>query len=184
MGEEVSVVAKLTEKQKLFVQEYLVDLNATQAANRAGYKNPEIGRQLITKNNVSAAISEAMQDRAERVEITQDRILRELAAVAFADASTYAQVVDKKVKDFAGKDVTIRAVEVLPTEKLTPKQRAALAGIKEGKNGIEVKLNDKMQALELLGRHLGMFTDRVIVSAPSKDLAEKIEKLVLGDGAE
>lgn len=55
-------MARLTDKQKRFVAEYLVDLNATQAAKRAGYKDPNIGRQLITKNNVSAAIQKAMSN--------------------------------------------------------------------------------------------------------------------------
>lgn len=77
----------LTPKQERFVQEYLVDLNATQAAVRAGYKNPEIGRQLITKNNVSSAIQEAKNVRSERTEITQDYVLSKLKEIAEKPAS-------------------------------------------------------------------------------------------------
>ena len=69
-------MAKLTPKQKRFVAEYLVDLNATQAAGRAGYKDPNIGRQLITKNNVAEAIRKAMADREERTGVTQDWVVR------------------------------------------------------------------------------------------------------------
>lgn len=77
----------LTAKQKAFVQEYLVDLNATQAARRAGYKNPEIGRQLITNNNVSSAIQAALKAREKRTEVTQDYVIAKLREIAEKDAS-------------------------------------------------------------------------------------------------
>ena len=69
---------KLTPKQERFVQEYLVDLNATAAAIRSGYKNHNIGRQLITKNNVSSAIRAEQEKRAKRVNVTQDYVLERL----------------------------------------------------------------------------------------------------------
>ena len=87
----------LTERQARFVAEYLVDLNATQAASRAGYKDPNIGRQLITKNNVSEAIQKAIQKRSQRTEITQDMILKELANIAFANGTDFAKVVCREV---------------------------------------------------------------------------------------
>lgn len=134
---------KLTEKQKRFVQEYLVDLNATAAAQRAGYKDPNIGRQLITKNNVSAAIQEAIDKRRNRVEITQDRVLQELAAIAFAKGTDYASIISG-------------VVMTNDTEELTEEQKAAIVSIKQTKEGVEVKLADKMRALELLAKHLGL----------------------------
>ncbi len=139
-------MAKLTEKQKRFVLEYLVDLNATAAAKRAGYKDPNIGRQLITKNNVSAAVQKAMAERQKRTEITQDMVVRELAKVAFANGTFYARVTGGGAQ-----------VELTDTEALTEDQRAAVSGIKEGRFGIEVSTYDKVRALELLGRHLGVF---------------------------
>lgn len=78
---------RLTDKQKRFVSEYLIDLNATAAAKRAGYKDPNIGRQLITKNNVSAAIQKAMQSREKRTEITQDYVLQKLKEITDKEAS-------------------------------------------------------------------------------------------------
>ena len=79
----------------------------------------------------------------------------------------------------------INTVEVIETDKLSPEQQAAIAGIKEGRNGIEVRLNDKVKALELIGRHLGMFNDKLEVkgeietSNPLKDLTtEELKKLV------
>lgn len=73
----------MTPKQARFVSEYLIDLNATAAAKRAGYKNPEIGRQIITKNNVAAAIASAIKKREKKTEITAERVIKELANIAF-----------------------------------------------------------------------------------------------------
>ncbi len=140
-------MAKLSEKQKRFVQEYLVDLNATAAAKRAGYKDPNIGRQLITKNNVSAEIQKAMEKRSTRTEITQDRVLQELAAIGFAKGTDYAQVVSGLVL-------------VNDTDQLTEQQKAAIVSIKQTKEGVEVKLASKERALELLAKHLGLLAER------------------------
>ena len=139
-------MAKLTPKQERFVDEYLVDLNATAAAKRAGYKDPNKGRQLVTKSNVAAAIQKAIQDRQARTEISQDRVVHELAKVAFANGTAYAKVTDGGTR-----------VELTDTDNLTEDQRAAVSGIKEGKFGIEVSTYDKVKALELLGKHLGVF---------------------------
>lgn len=72
----------LTPKQQMFVKEYLVDLNATAAARRAGYKNAEIGRQLIAKNNVAAAIQSAMDKRAAKVGITAEQVLENIERIS------------------------------------------------------------------------------------------------------
>lgn len=77
----------LTAKQERFVQEYLVDLNATQAAARAGYKNAEKGRQLVTNGNVSAAIQKAKAERQKRTEVTQDYVIEKLKEIADKPAS-------------------------------------------------------------------------------------------------
>ncbi|WP_213431657.1 terminase small subunit, partial [Paenibacillus dendritiformis] len=74
----------LTAKQKAFVQEYLIDLNATQAAIRAGYSAKtarKIGAENLTKPDIQKAIQEAMERREKRTEITQDRVLQELAKI-------------------------------------------------------------------------------------------------------
>lgn len=137
---------KLTEKQKRFVQEYLVDLNATAAARRAGYSEKtadRIGPELLGKTCVSEAIQKAMDKRRDRVEITQDRVLQELAAIAFAKGTDYASVISG-------------IVMVNDTEELTEEQKAAIVAIKQTKEGVEVKLADKMKALELLAKHLGL----------------------------
>lgn len=96
----------LTVKQKAFVQEYLVDLNATQAARRAGYKNAEIGRQLLTNSNVSSAIQTALKAREKRTEVTQDYVIAKLREIVEKDASDGP---DSELK-YANK---IRALELL-----------------------------------------------------------------------
>lgn len=143
---------KLTTRQKLFVQEYLVDLNATRAAIRAGYSektSSRIGPELIGKPWILAAVQESMAQRSRRLEITQDKVLNELAAVAFANGADFASVATES-----------GVVTFVPTEKLTPEKKKAISSISEGKFGTEVKTYDKIRALELLGKHLGMFNDR------------------------
>lgn len=167
----------MTEKQKIFADEYLIDLNATRAYRKAypSVKKDETAAaaaaRMLRNVNVADYIAERMQARQERTEITQDRVLEELAAIAFARATDYAEVKDDQVfiKDTAG---------------LSENQIKAIAGIKQRKFGIEVKLNDKEKALELLGRHLGMFKDRVEVSGLEEEktkLSDLIRQM-RGDG--
>ena len=167
----------MTEKQKIFADEYLIDLNATRAYRKAypSVKKDETaaqaGSRMLRNVKVAEYIAERMQARQERTEITQDRVLEELAAIAFARATDYAEVKDDQVfiKDTAG---------------LSENQIKAIAGIKQGKFGIEVKLNDKEKALELLGRHLGMFKDRVEVSGLEEEKTELSDLIrqMRGDG--
>lgn len=178
---EVARVA-LTEKQARFVAEYLVDLNATQAAIRAGYseKTAEvIGYENLRKPQISAAIEKAIQDRQRRTEITQDRVLQELARIAFANGTDFARIVSTPtvttVVDEEGYTQQVlrpvQRVELVDTERIDPEKRAAIAGIKEGKFGIEVKSHDKIRALELLGQHLGMFSGKDS-NSPGQDEVE------------
>lgn len=99
-------------------------------------------------------------ERQQRTEVTQDRVVQELAAIAFAKTTDYVEIrnIDSATT------VLIKA-----TDKLSEKQCRAIAGIKEGANGIEVKLNDKEKALELLGRHLGMWNDKLDIKTPAID---------------
>ncbi len=71
-------MSKLTSKQQKFVEEYLIDLNATAAAGRAGYKDANIGRQLITKNNVAAAIEKAVSERSKKLNLSADNVLQSI----------------------------------------------------------------------------------------------------------
>ena len=159
---------KLTAKQKRFIDEYLVDFNGTQAAIRAGYatRSAEVTAAKLLRNaKVQAEISRRQKDLQRRTEVTQERVVRELARVAFADAASHVQVRLREVPCPDGTRARVPVVEVKPTAELTDDQRAAIAQIKQGANGIEVKMYDKIKALELLGRHIGMFNDKLELKA-------------------
>lgn len=156
---------KLTPKRERFCEEYLIDLNATQAAIRAGYSEKtaySAGQRLLRNVEIQNRIAELKAERSNRTEITQDRVIKELAAMAFAKATDYTQIV--------GNTVFIKS-----TAELTAEQQAGIVGIKQTQAGIEVKL-DKTKALELLGRHLGMFKDKIevegMVTNPYANLTE------------
>ena len=152
----------MTDKQKIFADEYLIDLNATRAYRKA-YPNCKkdssadaAARKLLGNTRIQKYISARMEERQKRTEVTQDRVLQELAYIAFARVTDYATVRNDVVK-------------IKNTDELTEEQIRAISGIKEGKFGIELKLNDKETALELLGRHLGMWNDKLDIKTPAID---------------
>ncbi len=152
---------QLTDRQDRFCQEYIIDLNATQAAVRAGYSSKtaySMGQRLLKKVEVQKRIQSLIKAREHRTEITQDRVLRELAAVGFARGTDYGEI------DGAGR------VHIMPTAELTDQQKAALIGMKETQWGVEIKLADKIKALELIGKHLGMFDGGAAKSVDVEDL--------------
>lgn len=148
----------LTAKQQRFVEEYLVDLNATQAAIRAGYSEDtakEIGYENLTKPHIAEAIQAAMDERAKRTEITADRVLQELAKLGFSNMSDYY--------DESG--------NLIPPHQLPKHLAAAIQEVQEEQVGPAVKrkykLSDKRGSLELLGKHLKLFTDKVEHGGPN-----------------
>ena len=156
MGKESEVVL-LTEKQKRFADEYIIDLNATRAYKVAypNVKNDETAAvnasKLLRNTKVKEYIDKRIDERAKRTEVTQDKVVKELAKIGFAKITDYIEI-------GYGGIVKVKATDDIPKDKV-----GAIAGIKEGQNGIEIKMNDKVKALELLGRHLGMFTDKLQV---------------------
>ena len=149
---------RLTPKQAAFVAEYLVDLNATQAAIRAGYSKRtayRIASELLQKTSVSEALQTAMRERAKRTEITADRVLEQYARLAFAD-----------VRQLFQDDGTLKPMSEWPDD------AAAMV------NGIEVveldgdppgrikklKLVDKRASLADIAKHLGMLKEHVEVA--------------------
>ena len=148
----------LTGKQQLFVEEYLIDLNATQAAIRAGYSvntAEAIGFENLRKPKIAQAIAERMAERSRRTGVNQDRIVLELAKIAFVNAADMIDPENATIKEDASSDDTAAIqsvkVKVIPT--------------KEGE-GVEreIRPNDKLKALELLGKHLGMWNDKLDVN--------------------
>jgi len=144
----------LTPKQQRFADEYLIDLNATQAAIRAGYSPRTANEQaarLLAKVSVRSYIDQRMAELSRRTGVTQERIIRELARIAFLDPTRVINMGTAELADDASEDdrAAIAAVKVkrIPTE--------AGEGVER-----EIKLHDKIRALELLGKRFGMFIDR------------------------
>jgi phage terminase small subunit len=143
----------LTPKEAAFVEQYLVDLNATQAAIRAGYSAKtaaSIGFQNLTKLHIRAAIDKAQKRRAKRLEMRQDRAIAEAWAIAIADAR---ELVEVHISD-DGKSV--RTV-LRDTRYLSPQAAALYAGAKQGKYGVEIQMHSKLGALEMVFKHLGLY---------------------------
>nr|DAY06589.1 MAG TPA: Terminase small subunit [Caudoviricetes sp.] len=150
-----------------FVDEYMIDFNATQAAIRAGYKEKTahvIGAENLRKPKIAEEIARRQKDLQRRTEVTQERVVKELARIAFANIADYIHVETQTRTKDDGTEVTYQTVMFSETQELSADQRAALAVVKQSVNGFELKLHDKIKALELLGRHIGMFNDKLSLS--------------------
>ena len=166
----------MTKKQKRFVEEYLIDLNATQAAIRAGY-SPDtaysIGQENLKKPEIKMRIDKAMAERSRRTGVNADRVIQELAKIAFVNASEVINTEDATLKWNAA-----------------PEDTAAIQSVKVktfGEDGVEreIKMADKIKALELLGKHLGMFKDKMEISGGIDLEKSKLDDLIRqmrGDG--
>ena len=145
---------KLTSKQARFVAEYLVDANATQAAIRSGYsaKSAEtIGLELLRKTQVAAALREKQQRVANKLGVTAERVVAELARLAFSDMAKFAE--------WGPDGVTLK-----DSEELDPDDARCVAELGETRTkdggSVRFKLHDKKGALDSLARHLGLFKDK------------------------
>ncbi len=170
--------AKLTNKQRLFIAEYLIDLNATQAAIRAGYSKKtaySIGQENLKKPEIAQLIQTQFHKRGEKTDITADKVLKELALIGFADQADYFEVNEDgslRVKQFTempqGASRVISGIEEI--------QRIMGSG-EGGKDMIlearrKLKHHDKVRALELIGNHLGMWKDKSEIIFPDVETFE------------
>lgn len=151
----------LTAKQERFVAEYLIDLNATQAAIRAGYSEKSArvtGAENLTKPAIQDAISEAKAKRSKRTEITQDRVLQELAKIGFADirkAVTWGRSpIDSESENADLNGLGVYPVELVPSNEVDDDTAAAITEVSLTAQGVKVKMADKRAALEALLKHL------------------------------
>ncbi len=147
---------KLLNRERLFVREYLIDLNATQAAIRAGYSPGSHAWEIFNRPRVKAAVEAAMAARAAALDITAERVLYEIALMGFANLMDY----------FTPQEDGTAHVDL---SGLTRDQAAGIAAVEvdEFKSGrgaagrevkrVKVKLADKKGSLELIGKHLGLF---------------------------
>lgn len=148
---------QLSEQRQRFVDEYLIDLNGTQAAIRAGYSvktAQEQSSRLLSNVMVQEAISKAMAERSKRTGINQDRVVLELAKIALVKMT---DIVDRqgRIKDSATDD------DLACIESIKYKESESDTG---SSVEMEVKIASKIKALELLGKHLGMWNDKLDVN--------------------
>lgn len=174
----------LTDKQQRFVEEYLVDLNATQAAIRAGYAASGAsveGTRLLANAKIASCVAEAQAKRAARTAITADKVLKELAKIGFSDIRKavrwYSQTnvaavdLDEDQQALAGEGeirfAVANQVELVSSADIDDETAAAISEIGQTASGaLKVKLHDKRAALVDIGRHLGMFKDRTVLENP------------------
>lgn len=145
---------KLTEKQKRFADEWLIDMNGTAAAIRAGYsvKSAEVTASKLLRNpKVRAYIDERMAEHSRRTGVTQERIIRELARIAFLDPTKLVNMDKAELLDAATEDdrAAIAAVKV-----------KTIRGEETEMVEREIRFADKIKALELLGKRFGMWIDK------------------------
>lgn len=165
----------LTDKQRFFAYEYLKDFNGAAAARRAGYSPGNAKHQavaLLKLPAVQAIIERGREDRQQHIEITQERILEELAAVAFANALDYHGITPD-----GDPYVNLKSLRIEPgdSDQVVQEKRARAAALAElqvddytegrGEDAravrrVKFKLYDKLRSLELLGKHLGIFVER------------------------
>lgn len=160
----------LTPKQRRFVDEYLVDLNATDAARRAGYSvktAPQQGPRLLANVGVATAIAAAQQERSERTRIDADWVLRTLAAEKTADL---ASIFDDRhnLRPISDWPMVFRTGLIVGVESIeeyegSGKDRVAVGMVRK------IKLADRIRHLELIGRHVDVqaFRDRVGHEGPN-----------------
>jgi phage terminase small subunit len=236
------VTADLNELQRLFVQEYCHDFDPQAAARRAGYKSitPTAAKAILRNGKVSAAISEILNARAKRMELSAESVLRMYWAVATADPNDVVQhrrvccrycygngheyqwrnereyqaalaralslqeqseantkadkrtIADQLPTDAGGYGFNSQAapnpdcpecdgigtseVWFADTRSLPPESRALFAGVKQTKEGLEVKLHSQLDALQQVGRHLGLFQDKLRIDhGVTDELAELLQ---------
>ncbi len=181
-ADKASAGKAMTPKQQRFIEEYLIDLNATQAAKRAGYSKPnKQGPRLLVKVGIAEAIAKGQAALAERTGITVDQVLKELALIGFADMGTYLK--------FNNGDTTVRldwtylspgATKII--QEITQEEHTGGRGHDTGQiRRTKFKLYSKLDALEKIGRHLGMFTDKLKIERSYLDELEPHELAALVD---
>lgn len=169
----------LTPRQAAFVQEYLIDNNGARAAIRAGYSvngAEVVASNLLTVAKVAAAVAKAQAQRASRINVTADSVLHEMSLLANSSIHHYT------VDDFGNLKATpdapegaIRAVQsVKKTIKIDKDDNITYV--------VEFKLWDKPGTLKLMGRHIGLFADKIEVTGPGGGPLEhivKVERVVI-----
>lgn len=151
---------KLTPKQKLFCKHYLINLNATDAAIKAGYSKKTAtkqGSQLLDKTrhpHIAEYLEAKMKNRAEKLDITAEKVVTEIAKIAFANSTDFLEISDGNVviKDLSQIDTTA----IAGAEEVYDKDGIRI--------GVKIKFHDKVKSLDMLMRHLGQYKDKIELS--------------------
>lgn len=133
----------MTEKQERFIDEYIIDFNATRAAIAAGYSSKRANSQgvhLLSIPEIQAEVRRRKAEISAGLRISAERVLWEMAALGFSNIFDYVEVIDGELR----------------LKELPPEKQGAVSSIKITKNGTEVKLHDKLKALEFLAKYTGL----------------------------
>lgn len=165
---------RLTNKQARFCNEYMTDFNATQAAIRAGYSQKtaaQAGCSLLTKPNIKEKITLTTNEMAGDNLATVNRIISELCGIAFTRVTDVVSISPGGV------------ASVNPIDELTDSQQRAIESISQTQFGVKIKMHDKVRAIELLGRHLGMWVEKIEIDtkSPFDDFTdEELDQIING----
>ena len=152
---------KLTDKQKKFCDEYLIDLNATQAAIRAGYSKKTaqvISTENLSKPIIKDYIKKKQDELQKRSEVTVDRVVKELALIAFQDPRRMFRGNTLIDLDDMEEDVARVLAEVTVTKERTQDGDANVTEL------VKLKVYDKTKALDMLMKHLGGYTEKIEIN--------------------
>ena len=167
----------LTVKQQVFIHEYLIDLNARQAAIRAGYSPKtarDIGPKLLRRPAIQTAIATRLAERSQRVEVQQDRVLLEIARLAFNDPRRAFDANGALLPIQDWPDETAAAIASIKINEIKDADGAVVGETKE------IRFWDKGKQLELAARHLGMLNDRLEISTPVSQLIRAARERMAG----
>jgi phage terminase small subunit len=164
-------------RRQRFVEEYLIDFNATQAAIRAGYSEKtatKIASEMLTKPDVQLAIQQEQAKLRSRVEVTQESVIAELAKIGFADIRKAVKWGPALGEVVIGDDVVqTNGVLLVNSNELDDRTAAAISEISQTTAGIKIKMHDKQKALVDLGRHLGIFEIDNKQKSPLQELSRE-----------
>lgn len=158
----------LTLKQRTFAEEYIKDFHITDAAKRAGYSDKtaySIGWNLLNKVEIGHYLSYLISARAKRTQVTADRVVQEIAKIAFHDVNELMDYINGGVLFKDLKDMQFSEI----IKEITVKEQINKKGERAGKIAT-IKVHDKVKALELLGKHTAIFTENINLLSGGKPI--------------
>ena len=168
----------ISQKQMRFAREYVIDFNKTRAAKAAGY-SAKTAEQRAKKLLSSPEVVDYIEKNGGTAETSGgQRVLKELERIAFTNAADFTRIVTSRDEN----GVRSQHVEYIDTDDLSSDARAAIVSIKDTKDGIRIDTADKFRALELLGKHYGLFSDKaettmqLNISREDRELLERVER--------